>query len=309
MSNCLISIVGPTAIGKTRIALRLARHFNGEIINADSRQIYQYMDIGTAKPSLEEREGIPYHLIDLIKPDEPFSLAIYLKLANKCIEDIHHRNSIPFLVGGSGLYIWSILEGWKIPEVPPDPDTRKELQSRADEQGAYTLFEELTKIDPVAARKIMPTNVRRIIRALEIYRTTGRPASEQWSKSQPEYPVIVIGLTTERKSLYELIDNRVDKMIQNGLVDEVKRLIDMGYGHDLPSMSGIGYRQIYSYIKGDLDLTEAISQIKYDTHRFARHQYAWFRLNDNRIHWYDMKEEIESDAVRLLEKFIDDASN
>jgi tRNA dimethylallyltransferase len=307
--NCLISIVGPTAIGKTRIALQLADHFHGEIINADSRQIYKYMDIGTAKPDEKERAGIPYHLIDIAEPDEPFSLAVYLKLAHNCIEDIHRRNSIPFLVGGSGLYIWSVLEGWQIPEVPPNAEIRKELQSLADRQGTYSLFEELARIDPVAARSIMPTNTRRIIRALEIYRTTGRPASEQWTKKPPHFPIITIGLTTDRQSLYGLIDNRVDEMIQNGLVEEVKRLIDMGYSHELPAMSGIGYRQIYSYVKGDLSLTEATSRIKYDTHRFARHQYAWFRLNDERINWYDIKEEPVIDAIRLLEKFFINAAD
>jgi tRNA dimethylallyltransferase len=304
--NCLISIVGPTAIGKTRIALRLADRFHGEIINADSRQIYKYMDVGTAKPDEKERAGIPYHLVDIIEPDEPFSLAVYLKSAHECIADIHRRNFIPLLVGGSGLYIWSVLEGWQIPEVPPDAEIRKELQSIADKQGTYSLFEELARVDPVAARSIMPTNTRRIIRALEIYRTTGRPASEQWSKKAPSFPMLIIGLTTDRQGLYSLIDNRVDEMIQNGLVEEVKRLIDIGYSRELPSMSGIGYRQIYSYIKGDLSLTEATSRIKYDTHRFARHQYAWFRLNDERIHWYDVKEEPESDIICLVEKFIAD---
>jgi tRNA dimethylallyltransferase len=302
--NGLVAIVGPTAIGKTEIALQLAEHFKGEIVNADSRQIYKYMDIGTAKPGERERAKIAHHIIDIIDPDEPFSLATYLEMAKNSINNIHLRDSVPFLVGGSGLYVWSVVEGWKIPEVPPNIQFREELEKLADRQGSHVLFEELNKVDPNAAQKIAPSNVRRIIRALEIYRTTGHPASQQWGKQLPSFKTVIVGLSTDRASLYESIDRRVDWMIQNGLIDEVKRLKDMGYGSHLASMSGIGYRQIYSHIQGDMGLKEAIQDIKYETHRLVRRQYAWFRKGDTRINWYDVKEDAYSCITQLLERFI-----
>src|SRR4030043_261379 len=188
--KCLVAVIGPTAVGKTKLALRLAQEFNGEIVNADSRQVYRYMDIGTAKPSQAEQSLVRHHLIDLINPDKSFSLAIYQRLAFKAIEDIQRWHKLPLLVGGSGLYVWSVIEGWKIPPVPPNSEFRQGLEKRAKENGGYALFQELQKVDPVAATRIMPGNLRRIIRALEVYRKTGQPVSELWQKQLPPYPVL-----------------------------------------------------------------------------------------------------------------------
>ena len=302
--KCLVAVIGPTAVGKSQLALRLARDFSGEIVNADSRQVYRYMDIGTAKPSRAEQSQIQHHLIDVINPDESFSLAIYLKLANEAIEDIQQQQKVPILVGGSGLYVWSIIEGWKIPQVSPSADFRHSLEARAKEEGSYVLYQELQKVDPVAAAKIMPGNLRRIIRALEIYRATGCPVSQLWQKQPPPFPVLMIGLTTRREDLYHRIDSRVDEMIKRGLVEEVKELTAKCYDLDLPSMSGIGYRQIGMFIQGKLDLLSAIKQIKNETHRFARHQYAWFHLDDARINWFDVCEDVQKKVRHLVETFL-----
>jgi tRNA dimethylallyltransferase len=304
--KCLVAVIGPTAVGKSQLALRLAKGFNGEIINADSRQVYRYMDIGTAKPSHDELSLIRHHLIDLINPDELFSLAIYQKLAFKAIEGIQKRHKLPFLVGGSGLYVWSVLEGWKIPPVAPDIEIRHSLEMRAKEEGTYTLYQELQKLDPVAATKIMPTNLRRIIRALEICQTTGQPVSQLWQKKLLPYPVLIIGLTMQRNNLYRRIDSRVDEMIKQGLIEEVKALMAKGYSLDLPSMSGIGYKQIGKFLQGKIDLTAAVEQMKNETHRLARHQYAWFHLDDARIHWFNEYDDIREEATGLMAAFLSD---
>jgi len=302
--KCLVAVIGPTAAGKSQLALHLAQKFYGEIINADSRQVYRHMDIGTAKPSRAELSLIPHHLVNLINPDEPFSLALYQKLAYKAIEDIQGRNKLPLLVGGSGLYVWSVVEGWLIPQVPPNIEFRRGLETKAKDEGSYALFQELQKVDPVAATTIMPGNLRRIIRALEIYHKTGRPVSERWQKKSPTYPFLIIGLTMTRETLYRRIDLRIDEMLKQGLIDEVKDLMTKGYNLDLPSMSGISYKQIAMFIKGDIDLTTAAEQIKKETHRLARHQYAWFRPNDARIHWLSNDDDITSQAVNLVSSFL-----
>ena len=302
--KCLVAVIGPTAVGKSRLALRLAQDFDGEIVNTDSRQVYCYMDIGTAKPSRADRSLIPHHLIDIINPDEPFSLAIYHKLAGEAIEDIQRRRKLPLLVGGSGLYVWSVIDGWRIPQVSPNAQFRHGLETRAREEGVYSLYQELEKVDPVAAAKIMPTNARRIIRALEICRATGQAVSQLWQKQALPFPVLIVGLTTRRDDLYHRIDSRVEEMVKEGLVDEVKDLMARGYSLDLPSMSGIGYRQIGMFLQEKLDLPTAIQQIKYETHRFARHQYAWFHLDDTRIHWSDVRDDIQKEATNLVKAFL-----
>jgi tRNA dimethylallyltransferase len=302
--KCLVAVIGPTAAGKSQLALHLAQVFQGEIVNADSRQVYRYMDIGTAKPGHTDLLLIPHHLIDLINPDESFSLAVYQKMAFDAIDDIQQRHKLPILVGGSGLYVWSVIEGWKIPPVPPNNEFRQGLEKKAKENGGYSLFQELQKVDPVAATRIMPGNLRRIIRALEIYSKTGQPVSELWQKQPPAYPVLIIGLTMQRENLYLRVDSRVDEMIKHGLVDEVKDLMSKGYGLDLPSMSGIGYKQIAKSIQGEMDLTSAVEQIKKETRRFARHQYAWFRLSDARIHWLNENNNVPEEAANLVSSFL-----
>jgi tRNA dimethylallyltransferase len=301
----LIAIIGPTAIGKSSLAVELALKYNGEIINADSRQIYRYMNIGTAKPSISEIKSIPHHLIDIISPDEPFSLSLYQDLCLSKIKKIYERGHIPFLVGGSGLYIWSILENWNIPEIPPDNEYRLKMEKRAREEGYENLYQELQRLDPEASMKIMPTNIRRVIRALEIYHTSGKKASSLQKKRNPDFPFIIIGLTTSRNILYGMVDTRVDKMISRGLVDEVKDLLKKGYDSSLPAMSGIGYKQICLYLNNEISLDTAVSQIKTDTHRFARKQYAWFHLNDGRINWFDVNANIKDNIDKLITNFID----
>jgi tRNA dimethylallyltransferase len=300
--SLLVAIVGPTATGKSRLALDLCQNFNGEIISADSRQVYRYMDIGTAKPTREEQASVPHHLIDVVDPDEDFSLALYQEKALKAFEDIRHRGRTPFLVGGSGLYVWALLEGWRIPPVPPNPALRQELETRARVEGSEKLYNELKEMDPAAAERIDPRNVRRVIRALEVC-LRGTPFSKLQVK-KPFFDSVIIGLTTDRASLYRRIDARVDSMIERGLVAEVESLVAKGYGFDLPSMSGLGYKQIGMYLQGKVDLPTAIQQIKSDTHRLARHQYNWFRLNDRRINWFELGENTTQAIHRFVQGFV-----
>jgi tRNA dimethylallyltransferase len=262
------------------------------------------MDIGTAKPARKERVLVPHHLIDIVNPDEDFSLAQYQQLACQTIGDIQQRGKLPLLVGGSGLYVWAVLEGWSIPAVPPDPALRRTLAERAAKGEVAELYQELMMLDPVAAQKIDPRNVRRVIRAIEVTRSAGVPFSLLQRRKAPPFQTLIIGLTADRTELYRRIDARVDEMVEQGLVDEVKKLVQMGYSLSLPAMSGIGYRQIGLYLQGELGLAEAIQQIKYETHRFARHQYNWFRLNDKRIEWFDLGGEVESAVAARVAEFL-----
>ena len=298
--NHLVAIVGPTGIGKSKLALHLARTFEGEIVSADSRQVYCHMDIGTAKPSREELSLVPHHLISIVNPDEDFSLAQYQKLARRAIDGIHRRNKLPVLVGGSGMYVWSVLEGWGIPPVTPDPEFRRSLEEKAARIGKDKLYQELKAVDPVAVQSIDRRNVRRVIRALEVHRDTATPFSQLQYKKAPPFNTLVIGLTTDRAELYRRIDLRVDEMIKQGLVDEVKKLVNMGYDYNMSAMSGIGYKQISMFLKGRLALATATQQIKFETHRFVRHQYSWFRLKDERIHWFDVQGGVDSEITRLV---------
>lgn len=304
--NRLLAIVGPTGIGKSRLALHLAQDFDGEIVSADSRQVYRHMDIGTAKPGQQELSLIPHHLIDIVNPDEDFSLAQYQRLAYRAIDDIQQRNKLAILVGGSGLYVWSVLEGWGIPQVPPDPEFRRSLEEKAARGGTDELYRELIDVDPVAAQKVDRHNVRRVIRALEVSRYTEASLSQLQHKKAPPFQALIIGLTTDRAELYRRIDSRVDEMIEEGLVEEVEKLVNMGYDFNLPAISGIGYRQIGMFLKGELTLSAAIQQIKFETHRFVRHQYNWFRLKDNRIRWFDIQSEVESEITAQVAGFIKD---
>lgn len=300
--SLLVAIVGPTATGKSSLALELCQVYNGEIINADSRQVYRYMDIGTAKPTREEQAAVPHHLIDVVDPDEDFSLALYQSKALKAIEDLKRRGKTPFLVGGSGLYVWALLEGWRIPPVPPDTALRQELETRAKTEGNEVLYRELEEIDPIAAERIDPRNVRRVIRALEVSQQ-GKLFSELQVK-KPFINSVIIGLTTDRATLYQRIDARVGGMIEKGLVAEVESLVARGYGFDLPAMSGLGYKQIGKFLQGEIDLPTAIQQIKFDTHSFARHQYNWFRLKDNRINWFELEEDTSQAVHRFVQRFV-----
>jgi len=303
--NRLVAIVGPTASGKSRLALHLAQIFNGEIVSADSRQVYRHMDIGTAKPNPEELSLVPHHLINIVNPDEIFNLAQYQVLAYEAIEDIQRRHKLPFLVGGSGLYVWAVLEGWEIPKVSPDSEFRHRLEEKAASTGAEELYRELIRLDPEAARKIDPRNARRLIRALEVYGRAGASLSRPARKKKvPPYSTMIIGLTADRTELYRGIDQRVDGMIECGLVAEVEKLLNMGYDFNLPAMSGIGYRQAGLFLRGELPLETAIQQIKFETHRFVRHQYSWFRLSDERIHWFDVSKQINLEIEAILSEYM-----
>jgi tRNA dimethylallyltransferase len=302
--NCLVAIVGPSAVGKSHLALQLAQTFNGEIISADSRQVYRHMDIGTAKPTPQELSLVPHHLINVVNPNVDFSLARYHELAYTAIEDIQRGNKLTLLVGGSGLYIWSVLEGWRIPQVPPDLEFRHSLEEKAARVGKDELYQELMEVDPIAAQKIDRRNVRRTIRALEVYRAAETPLSQLQHKTAPPFNTLIIGLTIDREELYRRIDLRVNEMIEQGLVAEVKKLVNMGYDPALPAMSGIGYKQIGMFLKGELTLAAAIQQIKFETHRLVRHQYNWFQLNDDRIAWFNILEKVESEITTLVAKFI-----
>jgi tRNA dimethylallyltransferase len=300
----LIAIIGPTGIGKTKLAIQLALRFDGEIINADSRQIYRHMDIGTAKPTGEELATIRHHLVDIIEPNEEFSLAEYRRLADDTINDIQTQGKLPFLVGGSGLYVWAVLEGWVVPKVAPDVLFRRELEKKAEMGQGAELFQELIKLDPAAAEKIDPRNVRRVIRAIEVNKFSKTPFSTLQKKQTPPFQSLIIGLTADRKELYRRVDERVDNMLKQGFVEEVSSLKQMGYNLSLPSMSSIGYREIGLYLSGEMTLEETIYKIKTGTHRFIRHQYAWFRLKDERIKWFDIGKAREGEITSAVDEFL-----
>jgi len=302
--NHLVAIVGPTAVGKSHLALRLAQDFNGEVVSADSRQVYRHMDIGTAKPSRQELSRVSHHLIDTVNPDDDFSLAQYQQLAYRAIDEIQQSNKLALLVGGSGLYVWAVLEGWGIPQVPPDPEFRRSLQEKLDRGGAEELYQELVKVDPVAAQRIDWRNTRRLIRVLEVYRYGKAPFSQLQRKEAPPFSALIIGLTVDRTELYRRIDSRVDRMIEQGLVEEVRKLVNMGYDFNLPAMSGIGYKQIGMFLRGELTLESAIQQTKFETHRFVRQQYNWFRLKDDRIKWFAIQGGVESKITARVAGFI-----
>lgn len=291
----LLALVGPTAVGKTALAIRLARALGGEIVSADSRQVYRYMDIGTAKPTPAERAAVPHYLIDAADPDDDFSLASYQDLASAAIAEIAARGALPFLVGGTGQYLAAVLQGWRLPRVAPRPELRAALEAEAAEYGAAALHARLATVDPEAAAAILPGNIRRIIRALEVYEATGAPISAQRSIEPPPYAITTLWLTLAAPQLYARIDARVDFMMTAGLLDEVRRLIERGYHWDLPAMSGLGYREFRPYIEGAASLEEAITRLKFDTHAFARRQPAWFRRLPNVTR-------LEADAPDLFEQ-------
>jgi tRNA dimethylallyltransferase len=303
--NNLVVVVGPTSVGKSRLVLRLAQDYDGEIVNADSRQVYQCMDIGTDKPTPEDIAAVPHHLLNIIRPDDDFSLAVYQRLAYEAIDDVQRRSKLPVLTGGSGQYVWAVLEGWQIPAVAPDDDYRRELEEKGRHE-PVALYDELVRVDPQAAQRIDGRNVRRVIRALEVNRQTGRPSTGLNPKEPPSYRTLIIGLTMERKALYRLIDVRVDRMLESGLIDEVRHLRAQGFGPKLPAMSSIGYRQIGQYLDGEMGYDEAVRRIKTETHRFVRKQYNWFRLNNERINWFNTTSTDSYPEIKLkLSEFLE----
>ncbi len=283
-SRPLVGVVGPTAVGKTALSLRLAGDFAAEIISADSRQVYRGLDIGTDKPPPHHRAAVPHHMIDVVDPDEVLTLAQFQERAYALIGAIHRRERLPLLVGGTGQWVWAVVEGWGIPRVAPDPALRAELEA----QEAEALHARLAAVDPPAAQKIDYRNRRRVIRALEVYLKTGRPISQHQRKRPPPYHTVLVGLTMPRAKLYERIDRRIDRMMARGLLAEVEGLVEAGSGWDQPAMSGLGYRQLGQYLQGEISLPEAVELIKRETRRFVRQQYNWFGPDDPRIRWFDM---------------------
>jgi tRNA dimethylallyltransferase len=282
----LIVIVGPTAVGKTAASIVLAKRFGGEIVSSDSRLLYRGMDIGTAKPTMAERGDIPHHLVDVAEPDENWSLALYQREAYRVIDDILARDKLPFLVGGTGQYVRSIIEGWQIPPQKPDYDLRDALNRWADEIGAEALYERLKAIDADAAANIDYRNVRRVVRALEVIFKTGERFSDLRRKQQCPYRPIILGIERPREALYERIDQRIEIMLAQGWVDEVKALLAKGYPPEMPTFSAIGYGEIIQYLQGGITYDEAVMLMKRNTRTFVRRQANWFKPDDPRITWF-----------------------
>jgi len=296
----LVVIVGPTAVGKTAFALALAERLGGEIVSADSRLFYRGMNIGTAKPTPEELRRVPHHLVDVANPDETWSLALFQRAAHQAVAEIHARRRLPFLVGGTGQYVRAVTEAWELPEQQPDHRLREVLEQWGKEIGPLALHHKLALIDPVAAEKIEPNNMRRTVRALEVIFLTGQRFSEQRRKTASPYSLLQIGLIRPRPELYAWVDERIEAMLSGGLVEEVQRLLDAGYSPDLPTMSAIGYREIASHLRGEMSLEAAVVQMKRLTRVFVRRQANWFSSSDPAIHWFDAGQT----SVEIIEAFI-----
>lgn len=302
----LVAIVGPTAAGKSALAMALAPRFDGEIVGADSRHVYRGLDVGTGKPNAADRARIPHHLIDVVEPDAEFSVAHYQEQAAAAISGIHERGRLPLLVGGSGHYVRALLEGYRLPKVPPDPELRRELSARAASEGPEGLLRELEALDPVSAARIDPRNTRRLVRAIEVSRAVGRPFSEVGGRGPSPYHALVIGVTAPRPELYRRIDARVDDMIAADWAGEVRGLLERGLDASLPSMSSLGYPVMVEHVRDGLALDEAARRIQLLTHRFARRQYTWFKPSDERIRWIDGTKDDHAEAAEaLVRKFLE----
>ncbi|MEH7239456.1 tRNA (adenosine(37)-N6)-dimethylallyltransferase MiaA [Bacillus sp. JJ1562] len=284
----LVVLIGPTAVGKTELSIELAKKLNAEIISGDSMQIYKGMDIGTAKISIDEMEGVPHHLIDIKEPHEGFSVAEFQADVRKLISDIHSRGKLPMIVGGTGLYIQSVIFDYQFTDDASNPEYRETLEQQVAKSGVDSLYQELKEIDPESAERIHPNNVRRVIRALEIYKTTGKTMTDYMEEQKQEliFEVALVGLTMEREKLYERINDRVDLMIESGLLEEVSTFYSQGL-RDCQSIQAIGYKELYHHLDGSLTLQEAITQLKQNTRRYAKRQLTWFR-NKMDVKWFDM---------------------
>lgn len=300
----LVVIVGPTAVGKTDLAVQLAQQLETEIISADSRQIYRKMDIGTAKPDKSLLALVHHHLIDIVEPEETYSLAVFQSQAREIIEQLQMRGKVPMLVGGTGQYIRAVVQGWKPPELKPNLELRRKLEENAARNGVGGLLAQLQERDPVSAERIDPRNVRRVIRALEVTIQTGRPFSGQRLVEPPPYRIIQIGLNRPREELYRRIDQRIDLMIHAGLLAEVTAILKGGCPEDAPSMSAIGYREMVAVLNGKIGMEEAVVLMKRATRNYVRRQANWFSLRDEAIHWFNMQEDTLSQVAGFLTKEI-----
>lgn len=303
----MIILTGPTAVGKTDLSIQLAKAMNGEIISADSMQVYRYMNIGSAKVTPEEMDGVPHHLIDVLEPEEEFNVVVFQKLAKEALTGIYERGHIPIIVGGTGFYIQALLYDIDFTENDGDTAIRRELEKLAQTQGAGCLHQMLQEIDPESAAAIHQNNVKRVIRAIEFYRQTGKKISlhnEQEREKQSPYQFLYYVLDTDRKTLYERIDRRVDLMMEHGLVDEVKHLADMGCTRDMVSMQGLGYKEILDYLSGEIPLEEAVYILKRDTRHFAKRQITWFK-RERDVRWLEL-EQFQNDRKKVLEHILDE---
>ncbi len=298
----MVVILGPTATGKSGLALQLAQYHDLEIVSADSRYLYRSMDIGTAKPSASELSSVPHHLVDVVGPEDDYSLATFLDDAFAAIEDIGSRGRLPVVAGGTPLYLRSLLQGWSVPRVPPD----EALRARLETWPADELFQRVREVDPASADRIGPTNKRRLIRALEVFEIAGRPMSELEGKQPPPYRFLVLGLRQEREALYHRIDERVRWMFANGLLDEARMLIERSVPVHLPAMSAIGYPEARAAVMGELDLETAMERTSYATHRYVRHQETWFRRFES-VNWIDSAQaDFVDRALSMVGNFLDD---
>lgn len=295
----IVAVVGATATGKSEAAVALAEALAGEVVSADAYQVYGGLDIGTAKTPPEMRARAPHHLIDITTPDRPLTLARYLDAAQATLADIWSRGRLPVLAGGSGQYVWALIEGWRVPRVPPDPALRRQLEEVAAAHGPEALHARLAEIDPEAARRLDPRNARRLVRALEVVTRTGRPLAECQTRAPVDADVLVIGLCCPRDELYRRTDVRVDSMFAAGLVDEVKGLRERGFGDSAPLRSAIGYKEVSAYLDGALTLSQAVEKTKTETHRLVRKQGAWFKATDSRIHWIEAGDAAPAACVAL----------
>lgn len=300
----LIVILGPTGVGKTEIAIKIAQRFQGEIVSADSRLFYRGMDIGTAKPTPEDQARVPHHLIDVADPDQDWSLAIYLPRALEIIQEIQSRGKLPFLVGGTGQYIQAVIQGWDLPEIKPVPELRAALEDWAEEIGPEGMRKRLTVLDHAAAEGIDGPNIRRMIRALEVILISGRKFSSLKAKSGSPFKVFQVGLIRPREELFKRIDLRLERMLQAGLVGEVQGLLDAGYSPDLSSLSAIGYKQIIAHLLEGVPLEEAVGQIRSKTRKYIRQQANWFKQADPEIHWFSASGDPEDEICRQIQQFL-----
>jgi tRNA dimethylallyltransferase len=315
----MLAIIGQTAVGKTKIAIEVASQINGEIISADSMCVYRYMDIGTAKPTLADRKKVPHHLIDVVDPDYPFSVSDYLTLANKAIDEIISRGKTPILCGGTGLYLRAIFEGFGLPIVGKNDKFREEYFQKAEKEGTKRIFEELKKVDPVSAQRIHPHDAKRIIRALEVYKLTGVPISKLQRKGHAlgilgqnltddgrqmtNDKGLIIGLNLPREELHKRIDTRVDQMFKDGLVNEVKGLLEKDYHKNLTSMQALGYKESIDFLEDKMTFSELVKLVKKKTRQFAKRQMTWFRSFHD-VKWVDASQR----ATDLIVNYFRDTS-
>ena len=303
------AVIGPTASGKSDLAVEICRHFGGEVVSADSMQIYKGMNIATAKPTEEEKKNVPHHMMDFLDNTEDYSVALYQRAAAECVADIHLRGLLPVVCGGTGLYVDTLLNNVKLSEESYDEELRRSLLKRAEDEGAEKLLEEVMAFDPEYAEKLHPNNIKRIVRALEVYKTTGTTMTEQTelSKQASPYDVCFIGLDAEdRQFLYDRIDRRVDIMLERGLESEAREYL--ATASSSTSAQAIGYKELRPYIDGDVSLNEAVENLKRATRRYAKRQLTWFRRNE-RINWlfidkYQKREDMLKDAFTLVESFM-----